>query len=383
MASAGSAPHLEVPREGRMNLSSLDTELFPVGLPRPGDVIELHGPEGSGKTEVVYRLLASCLLPVEAGGLGMRAILLDVDLHFDLLRLVGLLERRIRAAKRRPGQAGDQANSHIGASVGGSDGCADGIVETGGNCASGCGNVGGRGGHIDGSDCGRGGHGGSRNCVSGSTSGPGGPTGDRQCLLGGNRVVCENKCNVDGDRDLITEDDDDEAAAELALRECLSCLSIATCHTASQLELTLLALEEQVALPPLFGSSRPHVGLLVLDGLSAFYWMDQPCPGSVSVTERCCEVLNRMARQQGLVLIATTQQLFRPWRQQASRGAGPRPLLGRAWHALVTLRFVFGRDDGGQGTVTSKTFSLELDRAPGGTHFRRSFVISEDGVRLL
>uniref|UniRef100_S4RQQ1 X-ray repair cross complementing 2 n=1 Tax=Petromyzon marinus TaxID=7757 RepID=S4RQQ1_PETMA len=260
---------LLLPLQGRMNLSSLDTELFPVGLPRPGDVIELHGPEGSGKTEVVYRLLASCVLPVEAGGLGMRAILLDADLHFDLLRLVGMLERRIRAA------------------------------------------------------------------------------------------------------------------AELALRGCLSCLSIATCHTVSQLELTLLALEEQVALPPLLGSNRPHVGLLVLDGLSAFYWMDQPCPGSTSVTERCCEVLSRMARQQGLVLIATTQQLFRPQRQQASRGAGPRPLLGRAWHALVTLRFVFGRDDGVPGAVTSKTFSMELDRAPGDTHFRRSFVISEDGVRLL
>ena len=57
--------------------------------------MELHGTEGTGKTELLYHLLVRCLLPEDAGGLGVEVVFLDTDHHFDMLRLVTVLEHRL------------------------------------------------------------------------------------------------------------------------------------------------------------------------------------------------------------------------------------------------------------------------------------------------
>uniref|UniRef100_UPI00358F4CCB DNA repair protein XRCC2 isoform X4 n=1 Tax=Myxine glutinosa TaxID=7769 RepID=UPI00358F4CCB len=77
----------------------IDTELFPKEAPRCGDVVELHGPEGCGKSEMLLRLIARCILPRYAGGSESYAVLLDCDLHFDFLRFVALLERMLKSSQ--------------------------------------------------------------------------------------------------------------------------------------------------------------------------------------------------------------------------------------------------------------------------------------------
>ncbi|XP_012589324.1 PREDICTED: DNA repair protein XRCC2 [Condylura cristata] len=63
--------------------------------PPHGDILEFHGPEGTGKTEMLYHVAARCILPRADGGLEADVLFIDTDCRFDLLRLVAILERRL------------------------------------------------------------------------------------------------------------------------------------------------------------------------------------------------------------------------------------------------------------------------------------------------
>lgn len=81
---------------------------------------------------------------------------------------------------------------------------------------------------------------------------------------------------------------------EAAVRSCLSRLLVLHCSSSSQLLLTLHFLETTL-------SSRPTLALLLIDSISAFYWLDR-CEGGASFTKqeeklgRCAELLGRLLR---------------------------------------------------------------------------------------
>ncbi|XP_056375577.1 DNA repair protein XRCC2 [Hyla sarda] len=82
--------------EGRASLKDLEPLLFASGdCPLQGDIIEFHGPEGSGKTEMFCHLISRCILPASDGGLQVEVVYIDTDYHFDMLRLVTILEHRL------------------------------------------------------------------------------------------------------------------------------------------------------------------------------------------------------------------------------------------------------------------------------------------------
>ncbi|KAM4689807.1 DNA repair protein XRCC2 [Discoglossus pictus] len=82
--------------EGRASLKELEPLLFAEeGCPVHGDIIELHGPEGTGKTEMFCHLISRCILPKSEGGLQVEVVYIDTDYHFDMLRLVTILEHRL------------------------------------------------------------------------------------------------------------------------------------------------------------------------------------------------------------------------------------------------------------------------------------------------
>ena len=90
---------------GKQALDGLDTDLFadiPEGI-QPGNVVEFCGQEGSGKTEMLLHLIASCILPkswkdLKLNGRSVGVVFLDTDYHFQLLRLVTIMEHRILKA---------------------------------------------------------------------------------------------------------------------------------------------------------------------------------------------------------------------------------------------------------------------------------------------
>uniref|UniRef100_A0A671SBH9 X-ray repair cross complementing 2 n=2 Tax=Sinocyclocheilus anshuiensis TaxID=1608454 RepID=A0A671SBH9_9TELE len=230
--------------------------IFPVdGGPGQGDVVEFHGLEGTGKTETLYHLISRCIMPVQSGGLEVAVVCIDTDYHFDMLRLVSVLEGRL--AK----------DSKVG--------------------------------------------------------------------------------------------EGSENESEERVRLCLHRLSVVHCNCSVQLLLTLHYLLNTF-------SSQPSLGLLVIDSISSFYWGDRFNGGESTVCQeanlrKCAELLDRLRRNYGIVIFATTHAIMRNygsdpgvsevpgplstssrrWRSAGSATDFDKPYLCKAWQRIVTHRMLF------------------------------------------
>ncbi|KAG8443594.1 hypothetical protein GDO86_012121 [Hymenochirus boettgeri] len=82
--------------EGRPSLMEIEPLLFATeGCPSHGEIVEFYGSEGTGKTEMLCHLISRCILPKSDGGLQVEVIYIDTDYHFDMLRLVTILEHKL------------------------------------------------------------------------------------------------------------------------------------------------------------------------------------------------------------------------------------------------------------------------------------------------
>ncbi|XP_063241490.1 DNA repair protein XRCC2 [Bacillus rossius redtenbacheri] len=84
----------------RPPLNGLEDVVFSGG-PGHHDTVEISGDPASGKTLLLTQLLAKCLLPKReeswiVGGLGVGAVIVDTDHHFQVFRLVNLMESWLR-----------------------------------------------------------------------------------------------------------------------------------------------------------------------------------------------------------------------------------------------------------------------------------------------
>ena len=74
----------------------------------PGDVVEVMGGEGSGKSELLLNITAQCVLPRrwcgrEIGGKEVEVVWVSTDYKFDVLRLVAVLEGKLIPVDREDG----------------------------------------------------------------------------------------------------------------------------------------------------------------------------------------------------------------------------------------------------------------------------------------
>ncbi|XP_019510983.1 PREDICTED: DNA repair protein XRCC2 isoform X2 [Hipposideros armiger] len=260
--------------EGRSSLKEIEPHLFAdEESPLHGDILEFHGPEGTGKTEMLYHLTARCILPKSEGGLEVEVVFIDTDYHFDMLRLVTILEHRL-----------------------------------------------------------------SESC-------------------------------------------------EEVIKRCLERLFLVHCSSSTQLLLTLYSLESTFC-------SHPSLCLLIVDSLSAFYWIDRANGGeSVNLQEstlkKCSQLLEKLVIAYRLVLFATTQSIM----QKTSDAAeGPcsafshprdthvdyRPYLCKAWQQVVKHRMFFSKDE----SKTSTQFSLVSRHLKSNNLKTHCFIIGESGVEF-
>ncbi|MGH0182070.1 UNVERIFIED_CONTAM: hypothetical protein FKN15_013992 [Acipenser sinensis] len=267
--------------EGRRSLKSLEPRIFAgEGFPVQGDVIEFHGAEGTGKTETLYHLVSRCILPTAAGGLEVEVLFIDTDSHFDMLRLVSILEQRL------------------------------------------------------------------------------------------------------------------PQSSEETVRQCLRRLFLVHCSSTVQLLLTLHYLENMLC-------TRPALCLLLVDSISAFYWIDRNSGGE-SLTQqeaslrKCSELLEKLISDYHLVLFASTQAIVQgyapeasrtaeagtPWKQRPSADAGySKPYLCRSWQRMVTHRMVFSKTD----TLKDdkQVFSIVSTHTKSKITSRCSFLITDGGAQFL
>ncbi|XP_054479079.1 DNA repair protein XRCC2 [Anoplopoma fimbria] len=278
--------------DARRCLKDIEPRLFPEdGGPDHGEVVELYGTEGTGKTELLYHLLCRCVLPVATGGLEVDVVFVDTDYSLDMLRLVSILDSRLNAARS------------TGSSLAGSD--------------------------------------------------------------------------------------------EAALRSCLSRLLVVHCSSSSQLVLTLHFLETSL-------SSRPGLALLLIDSISAFYWLDR-CEGGASVAKqeeklnKCAELLGRLLRDYRITVFATCHAIRRSYNGPSCSSSSDydRPYLCRPWQRLVTHRLLCSRQEAANNMAApaggskeqrgQQVFTVHCTSSCSRTKAYRSssFYVIDGGVRFI
>ncbi|XP_030897625.1 DNA repair protein XRCC2 isoform X2 [Leptonychotes weddellii] len=261
--------------EGRSSLKEIEPYLFAdEDSSVHGDILEFHGPEGTGKTEMLYHLTARCILPKSEGGLEVEVLFIDTDYHFDMLRLVTILEHRL------------------------------------------------------------------------------------------------------------------SQSSEEMVKCCLGRLLLVNCSSNTQLLLTLYSLETVVC-------SHPSLCLLILDSLSAFYWIDRVNGGeSVNLQEytlkKCAQFLEKLVNEYRLVLFATTQSIMQKttnWTEGPSSAlnhpseadADYRPYLCKAWQQVVRHRIFFSKQE---DFKTSNQFSLVSRHLKSNSLKKHIFIIGESGIEF-
>ncbi|XP_006150304.1 DNA repair protein XRCC2 isoform X1 [Tupaia chinensis] len=259
--------------EGRSSLKEIEPYLFAdEESPVHGDILEFHGPEGTGKTEMLYHLIARCILPKSEGGLEVEVLFIDTDYHFDMLRLVTILEHRL------------------------------------------------------------------------------------------------------------------SQSSEEIIKFCLGRLFLVYCSSSTQLLLTLYSLETMFC-------SHPSLCLLILDSLSAFYWIDRANGGeSVNLQEstlkKCSQFLEKLVNEYRLVLFATTQSIMQktsnlpeepPSACKRDADIDYRPYLCKTWQQVVKHRIFFSKQDDSKGSTQFSVVSRHLKSNSLKKHL---FIIGESGVEF-
>uniref|UniRef100_H3CN96 RecA family profile 1 domain-containing protein n=1 Tax=Tetraodon nigroviridis TaxID=99883 RepID=H3CN96_TETNG len=266
--------------DARRCLKDVEPRLFPEhGGPDHGDVVELHGPAGTVKTELLYHLLCRCVMPAAAGGLEVEVMFVDTDYSLDMLRLVSILDRRL-------------------------------------------------------------------------TGSPGSPS------------------------------------TEASLRSCLSRLLVVHCSSSSQLLLTLHLLETSL-------SSRPGLALLLIDSISAFYWLDRS-EGGASIAKqeeklsKCSHLLARLLRDYRITVFATCHAIRRNHAGPSASSEVPRPYLCRPWQRLVKHRLLCSRQQtvlsdpatSSEGERRHQVFGVHSTSSSFRSQWSSSFYVTDAGVQF-
>ncbi|KPP66492.1 DNA repair protein XRCC2-like [Scleropages formosus] len=183
--------------------------------------------------------------------------------------------------------------------------------------------------------------------------------------------------------------------SEEEVRSCLRRLYVVHCASSLQLLFTLRYAEDTFC-------SRPSLGLLVVDSISAFYWPDKSGGGhSVARQEsnlrRCVELLEKLLKDYRIVVFASTQAVMRgsfpdgagpdepslsSWKQSSSaRTDFGRTYLCKPWRRIVTHRLAFSKTDArrdGKQVFSVASSSTRTNRTK-----QCSFSITDVGVQFI
>lgn len=86
----------------RPNIERIHPILFSHGGPSANESVEISGNASTGKTTLIMDLLARCLLPrkynnLDISGMDCGAIIINTDTHFDIFRLINIMEYHLKS----------------------------------------------------------------------------------------------------------------------------------------------------------------------------------------------------------------------------------------------------------------------------------------------
>ncbi|XP_060065741.1 DNA repair protein XRCC2-like [Ylistrum balloti] len=161
---------------------------------------------------------------------------------------------------------------------------------------------------------------------------------------------------------------------EILIKDSLKRLIVLQCKSSMQLLATLHSLETKI-------STNPDICVIMIDSISAFYWLDR-CAGGESVTAQehvmnlIVDILTHLVNDYNLVLFATKSAYFKRKLKESEKGdeSGTADMdhfefLSRNWSRFVKHRLVLMRD-----------FSNVIQFSVNCSSWQKKFTIAENGI---
>ncbi|XP_048886796.1 DNA repair protein XRCC2 isoform X2 [Brienomyrus brachyistius] len=181
--------------------------------------------------------------------------------------------------------------------------------------------------------------------------------------------------------------------SEEILRACLCRISVVHCSSSLQLLLTLHHVEGTLL-------NRPSLSLLVIDSISAFYWVDKYNGGdSVARQEanlrRIAELLEKIVKEHRIAVFATTHAVMRSnsaeevaevggtsWKRRSVAPSDfTKVYLCRPWQRIVTHRVLFSKAN--MTNERKQVFTAVSSSGRTNSTKRSSFCMTNAGIQFL
>ena len=166
------------------------------------------------------------------------------------------------------------------------------------------------------------------------------------------------------------------AASEEDIKLWLKNLHVVRCNSMEQVVISLHALESLLA------KSKVPFGMIILDSISSFYWVDQRDGSNHRDKEKnmqkIVEVLKKLKEQFRLCVLASCQSLVQSDNKQSScvNEVSYKPFLSQYWQNFVNYRFLLScNEDSLMQTYTAHSLTHKS--------FNINFAINEYGVKFL
>lgn len=352
------------------SLARLNPKLIPPGLePRPGDVVEIYGNSGSGKTELLLNLAAMCILPeqwkaIDIGGLGTSVVFIDTDHQFSMLRLFALLERKVAEAIDKRTKRDSRIGEH--------DGGTASTTHFNSDCAN-------------------------QKCNE---------SNKETCLQQNvnsdlHSASCRTTKTADRSIDEAQFSPPSEEEVETFLKACLKRLYMVKIATSNQLVITLHSLESLLA-------SQCDISVLMMDSVSAFYWVDKMKGDGAhhqGVNQKLAfGALSRLVKDYHLVLFASKAALVikQPQNEFSSRldstgetdysnktstssmklSTDHHEFMSQEWTKLVTHRMILERHDHMTSDGPNSFYLSVLKHKASGNMYSCQFIVDQQGIRV-
>ncbi len=211
------------------------------------------------------------------------------------------------------------------------------------------------------------------------------------------------KFKMDNDEQMVMPSGEE---VEEFIKNSLSKLHMVRCNSSEQLIISLHSLETLLA-------NHPDICILMLDSISAFYWVDRTNAGEGATAQedmqrKTVDILQRLIKEYNLVLFATKPAIVQRTKrfQQDLQGtvAEASPLnvsisetvtdqiehyeyLCNSWHKLVSHRYIIMRQDGAYEDNSDEKSKRALFKAtlihPSIIKHQCSFVVTDGGIVYL
>ncbi|XP_013407314.1 DNA repair protein XRCC2 [Lingula anatina] len=188
---------------------------------------------------------------------------------------------------------------------------------------------------------------------------------------------------------------------ETFIKSCLKRLFVFRCSSPTQLIATLHSLDALLL-------NRPEICILMLDSLSAFYWIDHSngCDSAVareSNQRQVCKILNKLITSYNLVIFATKPAIIHkrnnlaldkteekdctgnPSIQTGDKSSDHCEYLCKAWQKMVSSRWSFSKGQGNKvkQSVNAQMFILKLFNLTSSFLCQEKFIVSENGIEYI